>query len=90
MIISNLLLEDESNFSGTGVHLTPLVSCQSLLPVFTPGSGRTPGFYSLLINSLTVRMHSTFKRDIVGSNTDRVDTLFRPLVRLAHNRHALG
>ena len=34
--------------------------------------------------------HSTFKRDIVGSNPARVETIFRPLVHLAHTGRALG
>ena len=34
--------------------------------------------------------HSTFKRDIVGSNPAWVETIFRPLLRLAHTRRALG
>ena len=31
-----------------------------------------------------------FKRDIVGSNPARVETMFRLFVRLAHTRRALG
>ena len=34
--------------------------------------------------------HSTFKRDIVVLNPARVETIFRPLLRLAHTRRALG
>ena len=32
----------------------------------------------------------TFIRDIVGSNPAGVEIIFRPLVRLAHTRRALG
>ena len=34
--------------------------------------------------------HSTFKRDFVGLKSAWVETIFRPLVRLAHTRRALG
>ena len=34
-------------------------------------------------------MHSTFKRDIVDSNPARVETIFRPLVRLVHTRRSI-